>query len=188
MLFAARIKARLLSELTVLKSGRKVVCLRRRAFKKGANMPCEIVEKEEGLITIKISGVLKRAELAQMERVAIEAMGPARKIKFLILTESFQGWDNKGNWEDVSFQSEYDEQIEKIAIVGEKRWQDLAEAFVGKGLRSMRFDISRPPKRPWPDFGSNNPVAEPGMSARLQVNRFQVADKNCILNLETCNL
>lgn len=100
-------------------------------------MPCEIVEKEEGLITIKISGVLKRAELAQMEKVAIEAMGPARKIKFLILTESFQGWDNKSNWEDVSFQSEYDEQIEKIAIVGEKRWQDLAEAFVGKGLRSM---------------------------------------------------
>jgi hypothetical protein len=107
-------------------------------------MPCEIVEKEEGLITIKISGVLKRAELAQMEKVAIEAMGPARKIKFLILTESFQGWDNKSNWEDVSFQSEYDEQIEKIAIVGEKRWQDLTEAFVGKGLRPMEIRYFTP--------------------------------------------
>jgi hypothetical protein len=144
MPFAARIKAHLLSELTVPKSGRKVVSLRRRSFIKGANMPCEIVEKEEGIITIKISGVLKRAELARMERVAIEAMGPARKIKFLILTESFQGWDNKSNWEDVSFQSEYDEQIEKIAIVGEKRWQDLAEAFVGKGLRSMEIRYFTP--------------------------------------------
>ena len=100
-------------------------------------MPCEIVEKEEGCITIKISGVLKRSELAQMERVAIEAMGPARKLKFLILTESFQGWDNKSNWEDVSFQAEHDDQIEKIAIVGEKRWQELAEMFTGKGLRSV---------------------------------------------------
>jgi hypothetical protein len=100
-------------------------------------MPCEIVEKEEGLFTVKISGVLKRAELAQAEKMAIEAMGPARKLKFLILIENFDGWDNKSNWEDVSFQSEYDEQIEKIAIVGEKRWQDLVEAFVGKGIRSM---------------------------------------------------
>ena len=100
-------------------------------------MPCEIVEKEEGLITIKITGVLKRAELAQAEKVAIEAMGSAQKVKFLILTENFQGWDNRDNWEDVSFQSQYDQQIEKIAIVGEKKWQDLAEAFVGKGLRSM---------------------------------------------------
>jgi len=117
--------------------GEIVSLLRSALLKKGANMPCEIVEKEEGLITIKITGVLKRAELAQAEKVAIEAMGSAQKVKFLILTENFQGWDNRDNWEDVSFQSQYDQQIEKIAIVGEKKWQDLAEAFVGKGLRSM---------------------------------------------------
>jgi hypothetical protein len=100
-------------------------------------MPCEIVEKGEGLITIRISGILKRAELAQAEKAAIEVMRSAKKIKFLVLTENFQGWDNKGNWEDVSFQSEYDSQIEKIAIVGEKRWQELTEVFTGKGLRSV---------------------------------------------------
>jgi len=100
-------------------------------------MPCEIVEKEKGLITLKISGKLKRAELAQAEKVAIEVMGSTNKIKLLVLTENFQGWDNKDNWEDVSFQSEYDSQIEKIAIVGEKRWQELAEVFTGKGLRAV---------------------------------------------------
>ncbi len=100
-------------------------------------MSCEIVGNEEGLITIKISGVLKRAELAGAEKVAIQSMGSARKVKFLILTENFQGWEKKDNWEDVSFQSEYDEQIEKIAIVGEQQWQELIEVFVGKGLRSM---------------------------------------------------
>jgi len=100
-------------------------------------MPCEIVESGEGLITLKISGLLKRAELARAEKVAIEAMKSAPKIKLLIIIESFQGWDNKDNWEDVSFQAQYDPQIEKIAIVGDKRWQELAEVFVGKGLRSM---------------------------------------------------
>jgi hypothetical protein len=100
-------------------------------------MPCEIVEKGESLITFKISGLLKRAELAQAEKAAIEVMDSAHRIKFLILVENFQGWDNKGDWGDVSFQWRYDDQIEKIAIVGDKRWQELAEVFVGKGLRSM---------------------------------------------------
>jgi hypothetical protein len=107
-------------------------------------MPCEIVENREGFITVKISGVLKRAELAQMEKSAIEVMGSVPKVRFLILTENFQGWDNRDNWEDVSFQAQHDDQIEKIAIVGEKRWQDMAEAFVGKGLRSIAIRFFTP--------------------------------------------
>jgi hypothetical protein len=108
-----------------------------RGVLEGDDMPCEVVEKRGTIITVKISGVLKRAELEQMERAAIEVMESVPKVRFLILTESFQGWDKKDNWEDVSFQSQHDDQIEKIAIVGEKRWQDLTEAFVGKGLRSI---------------------------------------------------
>ncbi len=107
-------------------------------------MPCEVLENREGLITLKISGLLKRAEIAQAEKVAIEAMGSAGKVRILIIIESFQGWDNKGNWGDVSFQSQYDEQIEKIAMVGEKRWQEMAEVFVGKGLRSMDIRFFAP--------------------------------------------
>lgn len=107
-------------------------------------MPCEIVENEEGLITVKISGLLKREELARAENAAIEAMGSARNIKFLVLVENFQGWDSKSEWGDVSFQWQYDEKIEKVAIVGEAKWQDLTEAFVGKGLRSVDIRYFKP--------------------------------------------
>ena len=107
-------------------------------------MPCEIVERKDDLITVKISGLLKRTELALAEKVAIELMRSAHKIKILILTENFQGWDNKDNWEDVSFQFEHDQQIEKIAIVGEKQWRELVEVFVGKGLRPMDIQYFTP--------------------------------------------
>jgi hypothetical protein len=113
---------------------------------KGVIMPCEIVEKGESLVTLKISGLLKRAELARAEKVAIEVMGSAPKIRFLIVVEDFQGWDSKDNWEDVSFQAQFDTQIEKIAIVGDKRWQELVEVFVGKGLRSMDIRYFAPPE------------------------------------------
>jgi hypothetical protein len=100
-------------------------------------MPCEIVEKKEGLITVKLSGLLKRAEIARAENAAIALLETAHKMRIFIIIENFQGWDNKDNWEDVSFQSRYDAQIEKIAIVGEKRWQEPAVIFAGQGLRSV---------------------------------------------------
>ncbi len=100
-------------------------------------MPCEILEKDGRHITVKISGVLKRAELEQAENSAIEVMGSGSKVQILMLVENFQGWDKRDDWGDLSFQSRYDDQIEKIAIVCEKRWQELAEVFAGKGRRSV---------------------------------------------------
>jgi hypothetical protein len=100
-------------------------------------MPCEIVAKEGCSITFKITGLLKKAELAKAEKLAIEGMQSGGKVRFLILVENFLGWDNKDDWGNVSFQMRYDEQIEKIAIVCEKQWLELTEAFVGKGLRSI---------------------------------------------------
>ena len=38
-----------------------------------------------------------------------------------MIAEDFQGWDQAGDWGDVSFQMKYDEHIEKIAVVGEKK-------------------------------------------------------------------
>jgi len=100
-------------------------------------MACEIVTNEGGLLTVKISGKLKWPEFAQLEKAATETIRAGGKVRFLVLTEDFQGWDNKGDWGNLSFQLKYDQQIEKIAIVGEKQWQDLVEMFVGKGIRSV---------------------------------------------------
>lgn len=72
-------------------------------------MACEIVEREAGLITVKISGRLKRSELAQAENIAIESMRSGDKVRFLLITENFQGWNHVGDWGDLSFQARYDD-------------------------------------------------------------------------------
>jgi hypothetical protein len=100
-------------------------------------MPCEVIEKRAGHLTVRVSGRLKRGELSQAEKAAMEMMRSGSKIRFLLLAENFEGWDRMGDWGELTFQSRFDKQIERIAIVGEKRWQQLAEAFVGKGLRSV---------------------------------------------------
>ena len=57
-----------------------------------------------------------------------------------MLAQEFQGWD-KGDWSDISFQTEYDRYIEKMAVVGEKKWADLAMMFIGKGLRRVQIEF-----------------------------------------------
>jgi hypothetical protein len=125
-----------------------------------ADMACEIVDSQQGLITIRISGKLRRAEMAHAEKAAIDIMRSGAKVRFLLLAEGFQGWDNSDDWGNVSFQARYDEQIEKIAIVGEKRWQDLAEAFTGKGLRPVDIRYFMPSELTLAQVWVTQPVAK----------------------------
>ena len=47
---------------------------------------------------------------------------------------------HQDDWDDVSFTAKVGKQIEKIAIVGEKRWEDLVLAFTGKGFRPTAIE------------------------------------------------
>ena len=100
-------------------------------------MGIEIVEKSGKLLTVKVSGKLKASELRQAQNAAIEVIKSEGKIRVLVFGENFQGWEKSDDWGDVSFQLKYDEHIERIAIVGTEKWEDLVSAFLGKGLREV---------------------------------------------------
>jgi hypothetical protein len=61
-----------------------------------------------------------------------------------LLVENFAGIDKAGNWSDVSFQARNDPFIEKIAIVGEKKWEDVALLFSGKVIRRVPIEYFPP--------------------------------------------
>ena len=107
-------------------------------------MPCEIVEMSGGLFVAKVSGQLKKNEVDQMQKAAIKFMETGGKVRLLIIAEAFQGWESKADWGDVSFQMKYDGQIEKMAIVGEKRREDMVAAFIGKGIRQVEIRHFQP--------------------------------------------
>src|SRR5512136_3327569 len=99
-------------------------------------MPCEIVENIGCLLVVKITGKLSKPELDASQRAAIDVIRREGRARILIVGENFEGWEEKGNWGDLSFMMKYDSQIERIAIVGQKKWEDLVIAFTGKGMRS----------------------------------------------------
>lgn len=102
-------------------------------------MSAEILDNSGNTLTIRISGLLEQPELAALQRTVGEILTKQGKSRLLILTERFEGWQRGGAWGDVSFSAEHDKDILKMAIVADRKWEDLALMFASKGLR--RFPI-----------------------------------------------
>ncbi|HEX3033754.1 MAG TPA: STAS/SEC14 domain-containing protein [Thermodesulfobacteriota bacterium] len=103
-------------------------------------MPFEIQESSRSLVSVKIKGILKKSELDQMQEVAAKAIEREGKIRILVILDNFLGWESGANWGDLSFNIKHDKDIEKIAIVGDEKWRDLALAFLAKPFRPMKIE------------------------------------------------
>jgi hypothetical protein len=106
-------------------------------------MSAEIVGWNDGLLTARISGMLLPGELAAMHEAIAPRLREHGQARMLILAEDFQGWQAGEDWSDVSFM-ENDPFIAKMAIVGERRWEELASAFTAKGMRPFPIEYFSP--------------------------------------------
>ena len=64
--------------------------------------------------------------LAQVESKAF-ASG---KVRIFLYLKDFTGWESSDQWGDVSFFFRHDQDIERIAVVGDPRWQDEMQVFL----------------------------------------------------------
>ena len=53
----------------------------------------------------------------------------------LAILENFEGWERGADWNDLDFQHSHGNEIAKIAIVGEPRWEPRSAVFAGAGFR-----------------------------------------------------
>lgn len=98
-------------------------------------MPLQASQEKPGLWVWRVSGALKKQELATAQAELVKSLTPAGKAKSFIILENFAGWQRGEDWGDVSFYFEHSDQVEKIAIVGDPKWEGEALMFVGAGLR-----------------------------------------------------
>lgn len=104
-------------------------------------MSAEIVDVTGGILTSRFTGRLKYSELQDMQKRAGEIIREQGKVRMLGILDNFAGLDKAGDWGDISFQVEFDDFIEKIAIVGDKKWHDAAVIFTGKGVRRIPIEF-----------------------------------------------
>ncbi|MDA8239342.1 MAG: STAS/SEC14 domain-containing protein [Nitrospiraceae bacterium] len=107
-------------------------------------MSAEIVNVANGIITLKISGKLSQPDLAAVQGSVAKIFRQQGKMRILVLAEDFQGWEKEGDWGDLSSMLENDQFMERMAIVGEKRWKELGLVFAVKGFRDCLVEYFQP--------------------------------------------
>lgn len=107
-------------------------------------MTAEISNVEGGVVTLRVSGRLTQRELAAVQAEAAGIIGTRGKIRILVRAEDFAGWEKGGTWGDFSFQVAHDDDIERMAIVGDEQWRDLTLLFTSQGLRPFPIEYFTP--------------------------------------------
>lgn len=85
----------------------------------------EVLPKsEDNVIAFRMSGKLHHDDYEMFVpevEAAIAAKGPVRMYAEF---EDFHGWDAKAAWDDFKFGVEHSRDMERIAMVGDKKWEE----------------------------------------------------------------
>ncbi|MCP8687494.1 STAS/SEC14 domain-containing protein [Marinobacterium sedimentorum] len=93
-------------------------------------MSIQLHEENGGtMIVVQVSGKLVKADyehfVPEFERL-VQAHG---KLRLLFDMAGFHGWELSAAWEDLKFGVKHFDDIERLAMVGEKKWQQGMARF-----------------------------------------------------------
>jgi hypothetical protein len=108
-------------------------------------MPIQFNEENGGkLLVIHLTGKL---EVADYELVALECerlIRQQRKLSILFEMAYLEGWDAGALWEEIKFDMLHFADIKRVAIVGDKKWQEVMATLYKPFTKaeSRYFDIN----------------------------------------------
>ena len=98
-------------------------------------MSASLEQHPDRLLVLRVGGQLKKFELDAVQAEFVEKIAGTGTVKLLVLLEDFIGWERTQAWGDTDFFFSHRNDFEKIAVVGNPRWEAEVLAFTGAGLR-----------------------------------------------------
>jgi hypothetical protein len=97
------------------------------------------------VLGFKMSGKLHDEDYKTFVPVIDGAVAKEGKIRLLAQFEDFHGWDLHALWDDIKFSTTHCTQIERIALVGDRKWEEwMAKVCKPFTLAKIRyFDASQ---------------------------------------------
>jgi hypothetical protein len=87
-------------------------------------------ETEKGkMIHVTVSGKLTKEDYKLFIPILEEDIRENGKIRILFHMHDFHGWDISALWEDLKFDIKHFSDIERLAMVGDKKWEKGMAAF-----------------------------------------------------------
>ncbi len=81
------------------------------------------------LITVQLSGKLAKEDYEQFVPRVDSAIKQNGKVRVLVQMHDFHGWELGALWEDMKFDVKHFADIERLALVGESKWEAGMAAF-----------------------------------------------------------
>lgn len=98
-------------------------------------MSANLEQHPDRLLVLHVGGELTKSELDAVQSKFVEKIAATGTVKLLVLLENFTGWERTEAWGDTDFFFSHRNDFEKIAVVGDPRWEAQVLAFTGAGLR-----------------------------------------------------
>ncbi|WP_445955186.1 SpoIIAA family protein [Yeosuana sp.] len=86
--------------------------------------------KQDNVVATIASGKLQQQEIEKVHPIIHTILDKGLKIRWYIEMNNFEGWSIKGLWEDFKMDVAHEKDYERIAMVGEKKWQEWAIQFM----------------------------------------------------------
>lgn len=88
----------------------------------------------------KMSGKLHDEDYKQFVPTVETAIKANGKVRLLAQFEDFHGWDLHAMWDDTKFATKHCAEVEKIALVGDKKWEEwMAKVCRPFTLAKLRY-------------------------------------------------
>jgi hypothetical protein len=81
------------------------------------------------LLHVKITGKLTKESYEIFVPAVDEQITAHGKLRILVELHDFHGWTAGALWEDLKFDAKHWKDIERLAIVGESKWQQGMAVF-----------------------------------------------------------
>ena len=97
------------------------------------------------ILAMKISGKLSKEDYQQFVPKVEDLIKQHGKIRILMEMHDFHGWEMAALWEDIKFDVKHFRDIERLAMVGDSKWEAGMAVFC-KPFTSAKikyFDVSK---------------------------------------------
>lgn len=93
-------------------------------------MPVELHEEADGkLLRVVVSGKLTKEDYQRFVPEVERLIQRDGKLRVLCRMHDFHGWTTGALWEDIKFDLKHFADIERLALVGERKWEAGMAAF-----------------------------------------------------------
>jgi hypothetical protein len=93
-------------------------------------MSIQLNEESHGkVLAVYVSDKLKKEDYEQFVPEVERLVRQNGKVRMLFVMENFHGWEAGALWEDTKFAVKHYADIERIAMIGENKWQHGMATF-----------------------------------------------------------